>query len=85
MIVTSPHVVERDLIDALVACDAKVYRLIAPAGFGKSVMAAQIASRFPKNASCDCRGVRDTIELTRRLIHAFSILAGERGRRIKDE
>ncbi len=85
MIVTSPYAVERDLVDALVACEAKVYRLIAPAGFGKSVMAAQLARRFPKNASCDCRGARDIVELTRRLFDAFSILAGERGQRIKDE
>ncbi len=85
MTVTSPYVVERDLVDALVACKAKVYRLIAPAGFGKSFMAAQIGRRFPKSAVCDCLGVRETVELAQRLIEAFSVLAGERGKRIKDE
>ncbi len=85
MIVTSPYIVERDLIDALVACEAKVYRLVAPAGFGKSFMAAQIARRFPKSAVCDCLGVRETVALAQRLIAAFSMLAGEHGRRIKDE
>lgn len=74
-----------DLLRGLNACDARVYRFIAGAGFGKSTLAWEIACSRAPVAVCNMLGVRDGIDVWRRLITALSKLAGSSDVQIAQE
>jgi DNA-binding winged helix-turn-helix (wHTH) protein/tetratricopeptide (TPR) repeat protein len=54
--------------------EARLIRLIAPAGYGKSSLVRLFARRFGRFAICDCAGVAGPIDFAGR---AMSALAGE--------
>ena len=63
-----PFEIRRDsLLERLDRVRPRIVSLIAPAGFGKTTLARQyLAGRGPW-AVCDCSGVRDDLDLARRL------------------
>lgn len=56
----------------------KVVALIAPAGFGKTTLARQFVASGSAWAVCDCSGLRDDLDLARRLIPALAAENPER-------
>lgn len=73
------------LLDRLHACDARLYRFIAPAGFGKTTLAWELARRGCASAECDARAVRSAVEVWRRLVTATAALDPAREERIERE
>lgn len=74
----------KDLLRGLNACDARVYRFIAGAGFGKSTLAWELTRDRGPVALCDMRGVRSELGAWRRLITALCKLDTD-GERIAQE
>lgn len=66
------------ILNRLIQSRAKVIWLTASAGYGKSTVARQFASRFPVRFVCDCAGVRDAIDLAARIRE--SLAAGDERR-----
>jgi|GEM_PF-2038084 DNA-binding winged helix-turn-helix (wHTH) protein/tetratricopeptide (TPR) repeat protein len=62
------------LLTRLLASEARVVRLSAPAGYGKSSLARLFARQFEHYAICDCTNVSDLVDFAAR---ALSALAGE--------
>lgn len=47
-------------------------QIVAPAGYGKSVFARQLGEQLQSYAICDCAGIRDVADFSRRLIAALA-------------
>jgi hypothetical protein len=62
------------LLARVLASEARVVRLWAPPGYGKSSLARLFARQFDRHAICDCAGVSDAVDFAGR---AFTALAGE--------
>ena len=62
------------LLARVLASEARVVRLCAPAGYGKSSLARLFARQFERHAICDCAGVGGSADFAGR---ALSALAGE--------
>jgi hypothetical protein len=75
----------RDLLQGLDACDARVYRFVAGAGFGKSTLAWELARGRGPVSLCDLLGVRGEVDAWRRIITALSKLEPAEGERIAQE
>ena len=74
--------VRRDaLLERLARVDARVVAIVAPAGFGKSTLVRQYLAERGGGVLCDCAGVRDDLDLARRVIPA---LAAENPSRVAD-
>ena len=50
----------------------RIIRMIAPAGYGKSVLARELGKHFPTSATCDCAGVRDVTDFAQRTVVALA-------------
>jgi len=61
-----------ELIERLRGSRPRIIRLVAPAGYGKSVLARELAKTFPASAVCDCAGVRDVTDLAQRTVVALA-------------
>ncbi|MGB6984783.1 MAG: hypothetical protein WBD74_02270, partial [Candidatus Aquilonibacter sp.] len=61
--------------------DPRVVAIVAPAGFGKSTLVRQYVAERGGSVVCDCAGVRDDLDLARRVIPA---LAAENPARVAD-
>ena len=72
-------------VRALAACDARLYRFVAGAGFGKTTLAWELARRRAPVSACDLLGVRSEIDAWRRLITALAKLDPAHGERIIQE
>lgn len=85
-VIDSParEIARRDLLAGLEACDARVYRFIAGAGFGKSTLAWELARKGTSSSLCDLLGVRSDTDAWRRLMTALAELAPD-GRRMAQE
>src|SRR5580692_2946708 len=66
------------LLERIERVRPKLIALIAPAGFGKSTLARQYLAGRSTWAVCDCHGVRDDLDLARRLIPALAAENPER-------
>jgi DNA-binding SARP family transcriptional activator len=65
--------VRRDaLLERLVRVDPRVVVIVAPAGFGKSTLVRQYLAERGGGVLCDCAGVRDSLDLARRVIPALA-------------
>lgn len=62
------------LLARLLGSEARVVRLCAPPGYGKSSLARLFARQFERHVVCDCAGVSDAVDFAGR---ALSALAGE--------
>ena len=60
------------LLDRFTASRPKIVALVAPAGFGKTTFARQLVGAATSAAICDGAGVRDDLDLARRLIAALA-------------
>ncbi|MHB8146469.1 MAG: hypothetical protein ACYDGM_04295, partial [Vulcanimicrobiaceae bacterium] len=67
-----PEIRRDELLDRLERVRPKIVALIAPAGFGKTTLARQYLAEEQAWAICDCSGVRDDLDLARRLIPALA-------------
>ena len=56
----------------------KVLALVAPAGFGKTTLSRQYTYERGASAVCDCRDIRDDLDLARRLIPAIAATSPDR-------
>jgi len=69
------HSISREaLLDRLRRVDARLVAMIAPAGFGKSTFARQYLAARGGGVICDCSGVRDELDLARRLFPNLAAL-----------
>jgi DNA-binding SARP family transcriptional activator len=66
------------ILERLEGVRPKILALVAPAGFGKSVVARQYLEGRDSVGVCDCTGVRSDIELARRVVAAMSAASPER-------
>lgn len=62
------------LLDRVLRLRPKLLVLLAPAGYGKSTLARQLPGDAGPIAVCDCREVRDDLDLARRLIETLRVL-----------
>jgi DNA-binding SARP family transcriptional activator len=69
------------LLERLARVDPRLIAIVAPAGFGKSTLVRQYLAQRGGGVVCDCAGVRDDLDLARRVIPA---LAGENPDRESD-
>ncbi len=69
------------LLERLARVDPRVVAIVAPAGFGKSTLVRQFVAERRGSVVCDCAGVRDELDLARRVIPA---LAAENPARVGD-
>ncbi|MDP9024382.1 MAG: hypothetical protein M3N13_03265, partial [Candidatus Eremiobacteraeota bacterium] len=72
---TSPDPLEirrKGLLERLERVRPKIVAIIAPAGFGKTTLVRQYLAQVGGGAVCDCSGVRDDLDLARRLIPALA-------------
>ena len=69
------------LLERLLRVDPRVVAIVAPAGFGKSTLVRQYLAERGGGVLCDCAGVRDSLDLARRVIPA---LAAENPARVAD-
>ena len=67
----SPEVERTGLLDRLIRSSPSMLALVAPAGYGKSVLARQYLAARPGRL-CDCEGTRDDLDLVRRLLPELS-------------
>ena len=75
-------VVQREgLLERLRRVDPRVVAIVAPAGFGKSTLVRQYVAERGGGGICDCAGIRDELDLARRVIPA---LAAENPSRERD-
>ncbi|MEO9170851.1 MAG: hypothetical protein ABI278_06710, partial [Candidatus Aquilonibacter sp.] len=56
----------------------KIVAVLAPAGFGKTTLVRQYLAENGGGAVCDCAGVRDDLDLARRLIPALAAESPDR-------
>ncbi len=61
------------LLERLERARPKIVAIVAPAGFGKTTLVRQYLEGAGAWAICDCSGVRDDVDLARRLIPALAI------------
>jgi DNA-binding SARP family transcriptional activator len=66
------------LLARLERAKPQMLALVAPAGFGKSTLTRQFVAQNVSWAVCDCSGLRDDLDLARRLIPTLARLAPER-------
>lgn len=66
------------LLERVRAARPAILSIVAPAGFGKSTLARQLAAGAQAVAVCDCRGVASDIDLARRVIPALADETPER-------
>ncbi len=66
------------LLERLERACPKIVAMVAPAGFGKTTLVRQYLESAGAWAICDCSGVRDDVDLARRLIPALAIENPER-------
>jgi len=69
------------LLERLRRVNARLVAIVAPAGFGKTTLVRQYLAQRGGGGVCDCSGVRDELDLARRVIPA---LAAEDPRRVAD-
>ncbi len=69
---TAPLLERERLLSRLTDGRARIVSLIAPAGFGKSTLAAQFAARVGRAAVCDCAWVEDRTGFLRAVLAALS-------------
>ena len=60
------------LLERVRAARPAILAIVAPAGFGKSTLARQLAGDARAFAVCDCRGVASDLDLARRMIPALA-------------
>lgn len=60
------------VLERLRRVDARLIAIVAPAGFGKSTLVRQYLAQRGGGAVCDCAGVRDDLDLARRVIPALA-------------
>ncbi len=70
------------LLERLERARPKIVAMVAPAGFGKSTLTRQYLEGAGASAICDCSGVRDDVDLARRLIPALATENPEREHRL---
>ncbi len=63
-----------DLLERLGRVRPKIVVLLAPAGYGKSTFVGQYLRQSGPAAICDCAGVRDDLDLARRVIGSLASL-----------
>lgn len=85
MIADAPQLAHQALLERILTCEARVYRFIASAGFGKTTLAWELARRRLPAAQCDLLGVQSELDAWRRLIDALAKLDRESGERIVEE
>jgi len=61
----------RSILERLISAQPRIVALIAPAGFGKSTVAAQFAKQAARYAVCDCRDVETAGQLGQRVLNAL--------------
>jgi len=66
--------IKEHLADFAFVGNPKIFHIVAPAGFGKSMFAECLGQRFQRKAVCDCAQVRDRADLARRIISAIGEL-----------
>ena len=66
------------LLDRIERVRPKIVAIIAPAGFGKTTLVRQYLAEVGGGAVCDCEGVRDDLDLARRLIPALAAESPDR-------
>jgi len=67
--------IKERLADSIFAGHPKIFHIMAPAGFGKSVFAERLGERFQRKAVCDCAQLRDATDFARRIIRAIDELS----------
>src|SRR5271165_6232229 len=74
------HIVRRSAILSRVAdFQPRLIRLVAPAGYGKTIVAQQIADRFTYCATCDFLGATTPLDVAKRLLTGLAPWLGNEG------
>jgi hypothetical protein len=60
------------LVDSLIRHSFRCVALTAPAGYGKTVVASQVAARYPSRAVCDCGEVGNLSQFALAVVAALS-------------
>ena len=68
----------RAILRELASCAPRIVRIVAPAGFGKTMLVRQYARRHAHSAACDLLGVRGAADAARRVIAALAAEDGTR-------
>lgn len=84
-VATRTPLARQTLLTRLSACSARIFRFIAPGGYGKSTIAWELGVLSAPVSSCSFLGVHDENEVWRRLITALAQLDGAGGLRIAQE
>jgi DNA-binding SARP family transcriptional activator len=73
-----PEVFRTRIVELVTQAAPRLVRVIAPAGYGKTTLVHQLATRFELFAVCDCDGATNVIELSRRVVGALTWGMAER-------
>lgn len=66
------------LLQRIERAEPRLLALVAPAGYGKSTLARQIARQRERSATCDCFGCDGALDFSRRLLTALATEMPER-------
>lgn len=61
-----------DLVNRVLGSGARLIRLVAPAGYGKSTLTRSLAPHFSVSVVCDCDGASSAGELAQRVVAALA-------------
>src|SRR5216683_4757223 len=72
----APSALRKTLLSAIAALHPRIVVCAAPAGYGKSVLAAQIGALYGRTVTCDCTAPRHGHSFARALVAALAREAG---------
>ncbi|HEX3672005.1 MAG TPA: hypothetical protein VHT92_09935 [Candidatus Cybelea sp.] len=65
------------LLRSVARADARLLRVVAPAGYGKTTLIHQLGRTFETYSVCDCEGAAGVVELCRRVLAAIAGAAAD--------
>jgi DNA-binding SARP family transcriptional activator len=69
----------RDLLARIERFEPRFVRVVAPAGYGKTILAQQISARYTLSALCDLAGATSGLDIAKRLLTALTAWLGPEG------